>query len=58
MTWKNLNNWLNENKICLNIGKAGVALSKSLKKQTDSGLHTKVMGSDSVKNIHLNTQKS
>ena len=36
---KNLNNWLNANKICLNVGKTEVVLLKSLKKQTDSGNH-------------------
>ena len=36
---KNLNNWLNANKIYLNVDKAKVVLLKSLKKQNDSNLH-------------------
>ena len=41
---KNLNNWLNTNKICLNVGKTEVVLFKSLTKQTDSDLHIKLNG--------------
>ena len=41
---KNLNNWLNANKICLNVGKTEVVLLKSQKKQTDSDLHVKLNG--------------
>ena len=39
---KNLNNWLNAKKMCLNVDKTEVVILKSLKKQTDSGLHVKL----------------
>ena len=41
---KNLTNWLNENKFCLNVSKTEVALFKSQTKQTDSDLHLKLNG--------------
>ena len=39
---KNLNNWLNANKIYLNVGKTEVVLFKSVTKQTDSDLHLRL----------------
>ena len=39
---KNLKNWFNANKICLNIGKIEGVLFKSLTKHTDSDLHIKL----------------
>ena len=55
---KNLNNWLNANKICLNVGKTEVVPFKSLTKKTDSDLHIKLDGkrlypTDSVKYIGI-----
>ena len=41
---KNLSNWLNGNKICLNVNETEVVFLKSLKKQTDSDLHVKLNG--------------
>ena len=41
---ENLNNWLNANKICLNVGKTEVVLFELLTKQTDSDLHLKLNG--------------
>ena len=60
---KNLNNWLNANKICLNVGKTEVVLFKSLKKQTDSDLHIKLNGkqlypTDSVKYLGIIIDKN
>ena len=51
---KNLNNWLNANKISLNLSKTDVVLFKWPKKQTDCNLHLKLNGkrlylTDSVK---------
>ena len=47
---KNLNNWLNANKICLNVGKTEVVLFKSLTKQADSDLHIKLNGKQTLSN--------
>ena len=41
---KKLNNWLNANKIYLNVGKTEVVLLKSLTKQTGSDLYLKLNG--------------
>ena len=41
---KKLNNWLNANKIYLNVGKTEVVLLKSLTKQTGSDLDLKLNG--------------
>ena len=41
---KNLTNWLNANKICLNVSKTGVALFKSSRKLTDVPLKLKLNG--------------
>ena len=41
---KKLNNWLNANKIYLNVGKTEVFLLKSLTKQTGSDLYLKLNG--------------
>ena len=41
--FKNLNNLLNANKICLNADKTEVVLFKALTKQTDSELHLKLI---------------
>ena len=55
---KNLNNWLNANKICVNDDKTEVVLFKWLTKQTDSDLHIKLNGkriypTDSVKYLGI-----
>ena len=60
---KNLNNWLNANKICLDVDKTDVVLLKSLKKQTDSDLHVKLNGkrlypTDSVKYLGILIDKN
>ena len=60
---KNLNNWLNANKICLNVDKTEVVLLKSLKKQTDSDFHVKLNGkrlypTDSVKYLGIVIDKN
>ena len=60
---RNLNNWLNPNKICLNVDKTEVVLLKSLKKQTDSALHVKLNGkrlypTDSVKYLGILIDKN
>ena len=45
LTTRQLNlNWLNANKICLNVGKTEIGLFKSLTKQTESDLHLKLNG--------------
>ena len=41
---KNLNDWLNANKIFVNVGETKVFLFKSQTKQTDSDLHLKLNG--------------
>ena len=41
---KILNNWLNANKIYLDVSKTEVVLFKGLIKQTDSDLHLKLNG--------------
>ena len=55
---KNLNKWVNANKVCLNVSKTEVVLFKSQTKQTDSDLHLKLDGkqlypTDSVKYIGI-----
>ena len=55
---KNLSNWINGRKICLNISKTEVVLFNSLKKPTDSDLHLKLNGKrlspkDSVKYLGI-----
>ena len=42
---KNLSNWFNANKICLNLSKTEVVLFKSQTQQTGSNLHLKLNGS-------------
>ena len=39
---ENLNNCLNENKICFNVSKTDVVLFESLQKQTNSDVHFKL----------------
>ena len=41
--FRNLNNWLNANKICHDVSKTEVALFKSAKKQLDLYLKLKLM---------------
>ena len=43
---KNLNNWLNANKFCVNVSKTEVSLFKSPAKQTNSDLHLKLNGKE------------
>ena len=63
MTWKILSNWLNANKIFINVGKTEVVLFKSLTKQIDSDFHLKqnrkrLYQTDSVKYLGIIIDKS
>ena len=51
MTWKILSNWLNANKIFINVGKTEVVLFKSLTKQMILTFTLSKIGSDSIKQI-------
>ena len=58
-----MNNWLNANKICLNVSKIEVVPFKSLKRQADSDLQHKLTGkrlypTDSVKFLGINIDKN
>ena len=60
---KNLTNWLNANKICLNVSKTGVALFKSSRKLTDVPLKLKLNGkrlypTNSVKYLGINIDEN
>ena len=60
---KNLNNWLDANKLFLNFGKTEVVLFKSLTKKTDSDLNLKLNGkrpypTDSVKHLGIMIDKN
>ena len=60
---KNLTNWLNANKICLNVSKTEVILFKSFRKLTDVQLKLKLNGkglyhTNSVKYLGINTDEN
>ena len=60
---KNLTNWLNANKICLNVSKTEVVLFKSSRKLTDVPLKLKLNGkifysTNSVKYLGINIDEN
>ena len=60
---KNLTNWLNANKVCLNVNKTEVVLFKSSRKLTDVSLKLKLNGerlysTNSVKYLGINIDEN